>query len=162
MNFKKGLKIASLSMAIIIGAASLSSCGSLGKKAAETASPAPVSTAATDENLTPEEAIIGSWEIEAIIDKDDNSSTISDIDLKGTVLENYESVVQTILKKGVTFDFKDDKTVSFLLFSAEYQISEDKLTLSIPQISQSMSLDYEIDGKDLSVDFEEFTLKLSK
>lgn len=113
MNFKTGIKLASITMAAVIGTVSLTACSIPGFKSSPTPSPASAQTTAEQATKTPEEEIVGEWKIESILDKSGNTVSLSDVDLTGTPLEEMSGVIGMVLKTGVTLNFKADKTVSF-------------------------------------------------
>ena len=142
MNFKTGIKLASITMAAVIGTVSLTACSIPGFKSSPTPSPASAQTTAEQATKTPEEEIVGEWKIESILDKSGNTVSLSDVDLTGTPLEEMSGVIGMVLKTGVTLNFKADKTVSFSVLSGNYEINDNKLTLSVPQVSKSIELSY--------------------
>lgn len=162
MNFKTGIKLASITMAAIIGAVSLTACSIPGFKSSPAPSPASAQTAAEQATKTPEEEIIGEWKIESILDKSGNTVSLSDVDLTGTPLEEMSGVIGMVLKTGVTLNFKTDKTVSFSVLSGNYEINDNKLTLSVPQVSKSIELSYSIDNNDMTVKIDSYSINLKK
>lgn len=162
MNFKTGIKLASITMAALIGTVSLTACSIPGFKSSPTPSPASAQTAAEQATKTPEEEIIGEWKIESILDKNGNTVSLSDVDLTGTPLEEMSGVIGMVLKTGVTLNFKTDKTVSFSVLSGNYEINDNKLTLSVPQVSKSIELSYSIDNNDMTVKIDSYSINLKK
>lgn len=162
MNFKTGIKLASITMAAVIGAVSLTACSIPGFKSSPTPSPASARTTVEQATKTPEEEIVGEWKIESILDKNGNTVSLSDVDLTGTPLEEMSGVIGMVLKTGVTLNFKADKTVSFSVLSGNYEINDNKLTLSVPQVSKSIELSYSIDNNDMKVKIDSYSINLKR
>ena len=162
MNFKTGIKLASITMAAVIGTVSLTACSIPGLKSSPTPSPASAQTTAEQATKTPEEEIVGEWKIESILDKSGNTVSLSDVDLTGTPLEEMSGVIGMVLKTGVTLNFKADKTVSFSVLSGNYEINDNKLTLSVPQVSKSIELSYSIDNNDMKVKIDSYSINLKR
>lgn len=162
MNFKIGIKLASITMAAVISTVSLTACSIPGFKSSPTPSPASDQTTAEQATKTPEEEIVGEWKIESILDKNGNTVSLSDVDLTGTPLEEMSGVIGMVLKTGVTLNFKADKTVSFSVLSGNYEINDNKLTLSVPQVSKSIELSYSIDNNDMKVKIDSYSINLKK
>ena len=162
MNFKTGIKLASITMAAVIGTVSLTACSIPGFKSSPTPSPASAQTTAEQATKTPEEEIVGEWKIESILDKSGNTVSLSDVDLTGTPLEEMSGVIGMVLKTGVTLNFKADKTVSFSVLSGNYEINDNKLTLSVPQVSKSIELSYSIDNTDMKVKIDSYSINLKR
>ena len=162
MNFKTGIKLASITMAAVIGTVSLTACSIPGFKSSPTPSPASAQTTAEQATKTPEEEIVGEWKIESILDKSGNTVSLSDVDLTGTPLEEMAGVIGMVLKTGVTLNFKADKTVSFSVLSGNYEINDNKLTLSVPQVSKSIELSYSIDNNDMKVKIDSYSINLKR
>lgn len=162
MNFKTGIKLASITMAAVIGTVSLTACSIPGFKSSSTPSPASAQTTAEQATKTPEEEIVGEWKIESILDKSGNTVSLSDVDLTGTPLEEMSGVIGMVLKTGVTLNFKADKTVSFSVLSGNYEINDNKLTLSVPQVSKSIELSYSIDNNDMKVKIDSYSINLKR
>lgn len=162
MNFKTGIKLASITMAAVIGTVSLTACSIPGFKSSPTPSPASAQTTAEQATKTPEEEIVGEWKIESILDKNGNTVSLSDVDLTGTPLEEMSGVIGMVLKTGVTLNFKADKTVSFSVLSGNYEINGNKLTLSVPQVSKSIELSYSIDNNDMKVKIDSYSINLKR
>ena len=160
MNFKTGIKLASITMAAVIGTVSLTACSIPGFKSSPTPSPASAQTTAEQATKTPEEEIVGEWKIESILDKSGNTVSLSDVDLTGTPLEEMSGVIGMVLKTGVTLNFKADKTVSFSVLSGNYEINDNKLTLSVPQVSKSIELSYSIDNNNMKVKIDSYSINL--
>ena len=162
MNFKTGIKLASITMAAVIGTVSLTACSIPGFKSSPTPSPASAQTTAEQATKTPEEEIVGEWKIESILDKSGNTVSLSDVDLTGTPLEEMSGVIGMVLKTGVTLNFKADKTVSFSVLSGNYEINDNKLTLSVLQVSKSIELSYSIDNNDMKVKIDSYSINLKR
>lgn len=162
MNFKTGIKLASITMAAVISTVSLTACSIPGFKSSPTPSPASAQTTAEQATKTPEEEIVGEWKIESILDKNGNTVSLSDVDLTGTPLEEMSGVIGMVLKTGVTLNFKADKTVSFSVLSGNYEINDNKLTLSVPQVSKSIELSYSIDNNDMKVKIDSYSINLKR
>ena len=162
MNFKTGIKLASITMAAVIGTVSLTACSIPGFKSSPTPSPASAQTTAEQATKTTEEEIVGEWKIESILDKSGNTVSLSDVDLTGTPLEEMSGVIGMVLKTGVTLNFKADKTVSFSVLSGNYEINDNKLTLSVPQVSKSIELSYSIDNNDMKVKIDSYSINLKR
>lgn len=162
MNFKTGIKLASITMAAVIGTVSLTACSIPGFKSSPTPSPASAQTTTEQATKTPEEEIVGEWKIESILDKSGNTVSLSDVDLTGTPLEEMSGVIGMVLKTGVTLNFKADKTVSFSVLSGNYEINDNKLTLSVPQVSKSIELSYSIDNNNMKVKIDSYSINLKR
>ena len=162
MNFKTGIKLASITMAAVIGTVSLTACSIPGFKSSPTPSPASAQTTAEQATKTPEEEIVGEWKIESILDKSGNTVSLSDVDLTGTPLEEMSGVIGMVLKTGFTLNFKADKTVSFSVLSGNYEINDNKLTLSVPQVSKSIELSYSIDNNNMKVKIDSYSINLKR
>ena len=162
MNFKTGIKLASITMAAVIGTVSLTACSIPGFKSSPTPSPASAQTTAEQATKTPEEEIVGEWKIESILDKSGNTVSLSDVDLTGTPLEEMSGVIGMVLKTGVTLNFKADKTASFSVLSGNYEINDNKLTLSVPQVSKSIELSYSIDNNNMKVKIDSYSINLKR
>ena len=162
MNFKTGIKLASITMAAVIGTVSLTACSIPGFKSSPTPSPASAQTTAEQATKTPEEEIVGEWKIESILDKSGNTVSLSDVDLTGTPLEEMSGVIGMVLKTGVTLNFKAHKTVSFSVLSGNYEINDNKLTLSVPQVSKSIELSYSIDNNNMKVKIDSYSINLKR
>ena len=162
MNFKTGIKLASITMAAVIGTVSLTACSIPGFKSSPTPSPASAQTTAEQATKTPEEEIVGEWKIESILDKSGNTVSLSDVDLTGTPLEEMSGVIGMVLKTGVTLNFKADKTVSFSFLCGNYEINDNKLTLSVPQVSKSIELSYSIDNNNMKVKIDSYSINLKR
>ena len=162
MNFKTGIKLASITMAAVIGTVSLTACSIPGFKSSPTPSPASAQTTAEQATKTPEEEIVGEWKIESILDKSGNTVSLSDVDLTGTPLEEMSGVIGMVLKTGVTLNFKADKTVSFSVLSGNYEINDNKLTLSVPQVSKSIESSYSIDNNNMKVKIDSYSINLKR
>ena len=162
MNFKTGIRLASITMAAVIGTVSLTACSIPGFKSSPTPSPASAQTTAEQATKTPEEEIVGEWKIESILDKSGNTVSLSDVDLTGTPLEEMSGVIGMVLKTGVTLNFKADKTVSFSVLSGNYEINDNKLTLSVPQVSKSIELSYSIDNNNMKVKIDSYSINLKR
>ena len=162
MNFKTGIKLASITMAAVIGTVSLTACSIPGFKSSPTPSPASAQTTAEQATKTPEEEIGGEWKVESILDKSGNTVSLSDVDLTGTPLEEMSGVIGMVLKTGVTLNFKADKTVSFSVLSGNYEINDNKLTLSVPQVSKSIELSYSIDNNNMKVKIDSYSINLKR
>ena len=162
MNFKTCIKLASITMAAVIGTVSLTACSIPGFKSSPTPSPASAQTTAEQATKTPEEEIVGEWKIESILDKSGNTVSLSDVDLTGTPLEEMSGVIGMVLKTGVTLNFKADKTVSFSVLSGNYEINDNKLTLSVPQVSKSIELSYSIDNNNMKVKIDSYSINLKR
>ena len=162
MNFKTGIKLASITMAAVIGTVSLTACSIPGFKSSPTPSPASAQTTAEQATKTPEEEIVGEWKIESILDKSGNTVSLSDVDLTGTPLEEMSGVIGMVFKTGVTLNFKADKTVSFSVLSGNYEINDNKLTLSVPQVSKSIELSYSIDNNNMKVKIDSYSINLKR
>lgn len=162
MNFKTGIKLASITMVAVIGTVSLTACSIPGFKSSPTPSPASAQTTAEQATKTPEEEIVGEWKIESILDKSGNTVSLSDVDLTGTPLEEMSGVIGMVLKTGVTLNFKADKTVSFSVLSGNYEINDNKLTLSVPQVSKSIELSYSIDNNNMKVKIDSYSINLKR
>lgn len=157
MNLKKFIRSGSIIAAAALTAVSMTSCSLLGTK-----EPEPAPTSAAQVQLTPEEAIIGYWEITSLTDPNGNEVEASDIDLSGTPLESISAAADMILRQGVTLEFKDDKTVSLSFLSGDYEINSDTLTLSMPELSQSVSLPCTIDGSQMTLSIKSYSISLTK
>ena len=162
MNFKTGIKLASITMAAVIGTVSLTACSIPGFKSSPPPSPASAQTTAEQATKTPEEEIVGEWKIESILDKSGNTVSLSDVDLTGTPLEEMSGVIGMVLKTGVNLNFKADKTVSFSVLSGNYEINDNKLTLSVPQVSKSIELSYSIDNNNMKVKIDSYSINLKR
>lgn len=71
-------------------------------------------------------------------------------------------VIGMVLKTGVTLNFKADKTVSFSVLSGNYEINDNKLTLSVPQVSKSIELSYSIDNNNMKVKIDSYSINLKR
>lgn len=166
MKFKKVLKITAVSLAAIIGSVSLASCSipGLSKKISQS-TPAETAAAAlpTENSQSPEEAIIGKWEVKNVTDKNGNEVNLSDIDLSATPLSDYAGIIGMVLKAGVTIEFKADNTIPLIITSGKYEIDGSRLKISIPDISsQSITTDFEISGNSMKIEISGYTINLAK
>lgn len=164
MKSQKTFKITAAAVAAILGAASLTSCSMpwVNKPQEE---PAAATMAATEAppSADPETAIVGKWEISEITDKNGSEVNLSDVDLSGTPLANYASVIGMVLKTGVTLEFKADKTIPLVITSGQYEIDDNKLKISIPSISSnSITADCEINGNTMTLIISGYTISLAK
>lgn len=153
------LKTTALCAAAVLCITSLCSC-SFGKK--DTGTP----TAATQTEpaaASPDELIVGKWEITDITDKDGQSVNLSDVDLSGTPLESYSSVIGMVLKKGASIEFKADKTIPLVITNGEYEIDGDTLSISIPSLSdKSIKSKYEVSSDELILSIGGYKIALKK
>ena len=159
MNIKKNLKVISALTAVALGTASLTAC-SLPKFGKQTATETLASTA--EATLSPEQAIIGTWEVKTVTDPSGKEVSVSDINLSGTPLESMSGIIGSILKQGVKLNFKSDNTVSLSIFSGNYTLADDTLEISIPQLSQSFKLPCKIEGNTLKAEISSYTATLTK
>ena len=167
MNFEKTLKITAASLAVIIGSVSLASCSipGLSKKGSES-TPAETTTATaiqTEPSKSPEEVIVGKWEVKEVTDKNGNEVNLSDVDLSATPLSDYAGIIGMVLKAGVTIEFKADNTIPLVITSGKYEIDGSELKISIPDISaQSITTDFEIIGNTMKIEISGYTINLTK
>lgn len=159
--FKPLTKYIALTTAVSLCAAIMCSC-SIGKSVkTNTHSQAPQTS--SESELSPEQKIIGKWSVESAADKDGKNIDLEDIDLSGTPLESYMSVIGIVLKKDVTIEFKSDKTIPLLITYAEYEINEDTLTISVPAISsQPIKTTYKMSGDSMKLYISDYTINLSR
>lgn len=160
--FKKGSKIAAIVTVAALCAASLTAC-SFGKKAVQTSSPAPAVAESTTPTASPEELIIGKWEISGITDSDGKAVNLSDVDLSGTALANYSSIIGMVLKKGASIEFKADKTIPLVITNGEYAIDGNTLSISVPSVSQqAIKSTFEVSDTALKLKISTYTINLTK
>lgn len=144
---------------------SLSSCGilerfGLGGSNADTASePSPSASAAAQ--LTQEELIIGEWGFERVVTPAGEYTSLSQVDLTGTPLEDYADILSTVLENGAV-SFSDDGTVSFSILSADYTLSGGRLTISSSLLPTEMSIDCNIDGDEMELSEQGVTIYLAR
>ncbi len=162
--FKKGFKLTAITMAAAITAAALSGC-SFGKKSvpASTTTPTAASQDIATETPNPEKLIVGKWEVINVTDQNGEEVNLADADLSGTPLESYASVIGMVLKKGVSIEFKEDKTIPLVITTGEYEIDGDNLIISIPKVSsQSIKTTFDINESDLTIKIGTYTINLTK
>ena len=138
---------------------SLSSCGilerfGLGGSNADTASePSPSASAAAQ--LTQGELIIGEWGFERVVTPAGEYTSLSQVDLTGTPLEDYADILSTVLENGAV-SFSDDGTVSFSILSGG------RLTISSSLLPTEMSIDCNIDGDEMELSEQGVTIYLAR
>ena len=143
----------------------LSSCGilerfGLGGSNADTASePSPSASAAAQ--LTQGELIIGEWGFERVVTPAGEYTSLSQVDLTGTPLEDYADILSTVLENGAV-SFSDDGTVSFSILSADYTLSGGRLTISSSLLPTEMSIDCNIDGDEMELSEQGVTIYLAR
>ncbi len=161
MKLDKALKIIAVSLAAIIGSVSLVSC-SIPGSSKNNAKSTPTAAQA-EPTKSPEELIVGKWEVKSISDQNGEDVNLSDVDLSGTPLSDYANVIGMILKTGVTIEFKADKTIPLIVTSGKYEIDGSRLKISVPDMSsQSVTADFNINGNSMELNISGYTLNLIK
>lgn len=167
MKFEKTIKITAVSLAAILSSISLASCSIPGlNKTGSQNSAAPTTAATTpltEPTVSPEEAIIGKWEVKEVTDKNGNPVNLSDVDLSGTSLSEFSGVIGMILKTGVTIEFKADNTIPMIITNGKYEIDGNRLKISVPDLSsQSITAKFEISGSSMTIEISGYTISLAK
>lgn len=160
--FQKGSKIIAIVTASALCTASLTAC-SFGKKAVQTSSPAPAIEETAAPTAGPEELIIGKWEVSQITDKSGKAVNLSDVDLSGTALASYSSIIGMVLKKGASIEFKADKTIPLIVTNGEYAIDGDTLSISVPSVSQqSIKSTFDVSDDTLNLKISGYMINLTR